>query len=335
MRQQRNFRRACIFANKYLSSPLSNSIIAGCINVTFISIFAKMKNSYLIIFAVLIIGCSKEQPVQNETQAFLPGVKLAELTNKNLEEISGLEASITNAPFLWAHNDSGNDPEIFLLNDKLDIKLTCILTGVENRDWEDIAVGPGPDPNKNYIYAADIGDNDAIYQEKFIYRFEEPVWEEGKTDKITISSFDKITFQLEDERKDTEALLLHPKTKNLYVVSKREKPVYLYELKFPMQVGETLTAKKMIALPFTQIVAGDIAADGKEILLKNYNNIYYWNSPQDISITDALQLTPKDVPYEIEPQGESITWAVDGSGFYTLSEKNKKKKTFLYFYKRR
>ena len=55
------------------------------------------------------------------------------------------------------------------------IKLTCTLAGVENRDWEDIAVGPGPDASKSYVYVADIGDNEGQYQYKYIYRFEEPV----------------------------------------------------------------------------------------------------------------------------------------------------------------
>jgi hypothetical protein len=294
-----------------------------------------MKASYLFSLVVLFMACSRAQTMGDQTDAFLPGAKIAELENKKLEEISGLESSTNNPTLFWAHNDSGNDPQIFLLNDKLEIKLTCELAGVENRDWEDIAVGPGPDPNKNYVYVAEIGDNDAVYQEKFIYRFEEPTWKEGMSDKITISAFDKIIFKLEDKRKDTETLLIDAKTKNLYVVSKREEPVYLYELKYPFKINETLTAKKILSLPLTKIVGGDISEDGKEIVMKNYDNVYYWSTTTEKSTTELLLEKPKEVPYEVEPQGESITWALDGSGFYTLSEQNKKKKTFLYFYKRK
>jgi hypothetical protein len=294
-----------------------------------------MRTSYLFSLVVLLVACSKAQSIKNQSDAFLPGAKIAELEDKKLREISGLESSTNNPKLFWALNDSGNDPEIFLLNDNLEIKLTCELAGVENRDWEDIAVGPGPDAGKSYIYVAEIGDNDAEYQEKFIYRFEEPVWKDGLSDTLTISTFDKITFQLEDERKDTETLMIDAKTKNLYVVSKREQPVYLYELKYPFKTDETLTAKKLIPLPFTKIVAGDVSADGNEIVLKNYDNVYYWNTSTTKSIADLLKEEPEEVPYEVEPQGESITWANDGSGFYTLSEKNKKKKSFLYFYKRK
>ena len=127
-----------------------------------------------------MVACStKEQSnnksANNQSDGFLPGVKLAELNNKELKEISGIAASVNNPKLLWAHNDSGNGADIFLLDDHLDIKLTCTLAGVENRDWEDIAVGPGPDASKSYVYVADIGDNEAQYQYKYIYRFEEPV----------------------------------------------------------------------------------------------------------------------------------------------------------------
>lgn len=252
-----------------------------------------------------------------------------------MREISGIASSINNPKLLWGHNDSGNDAEIFLIDKGLNVKLTCELKGVENRDWEDIAIGPGPDSSKNYIYIADIGDNDAQYQYKYIYRFEEPRWTQGQGNRIIMSTFDRITFQLSDERKDTETLLLDPKTKNLYVISKREEPVYLYELKYPYTPNDTVIAKKVIALPFTKIVGGDFSADGKEILLKNYNHVFYWNASETSPISEILKESPKEVPYEIEPQGESITWARDGSGFYTLSEENKNKKSYLYFYKRK
>ena len=65
----------------------------------------------------------------------------------------------------------------------------------ENRDWEDIAVGPGPVDGKNYVYVGEIGDNDAKYRFKRVYRFEEPVL--NKTTKsIDIVAFDTIIFRL-------------------------------------------------------------------------------------------------------------------------------------------
>jgi hypothetical protein len=292
-----------------------------------------MREIFVVAIYILMVACSSKEQTNNRSDGFLPGVKLAELNNKALKEISGIAASVKNPKMLWAHNDSGNGADIFLLDDHLDVKLTCTLAGIENRDWEDIAVGPGPDASKSYVYVADIGDNESHYQYKYIYRFEEPALSNTQSTKITITSFDRITFQLSDTRKDTETLLLDPRTKNLYVVSKREEPVCLYELKYPYPQEDTLVAEKIMTLPFTQIVGGDFSANGQEILMKNYRQVYYWNSSSK-SITDLLKESPLEIPYEAEPQGESITWATDGSGFYTLSEEKKKEKSYLYFYKR-
>jgi hypothetical protein len=280
----------------------------------------------------VLISCSKKKINTNE-EYFLKAVPLGELKNKNLEESSGLVASINNPGYLWTHNDSGNKAEVFLIDEHAKVKLTCTLKGIKNRDWEDITIGPGPEPEKNYIYVGDIGDNFARHPFKYIYRFEEPRLEEG-VDEIEITAVDKITFRLSDEQKDSEALMLDPKTKDLFVVSKREEPVYLYQLKYPYSTTDTITASRLFSLPLTQIVAGDFSADGEELLLKNYEEIYYWQTPKDKLLEEALKQKATKVAYEQEPQGEAIAWSRDKSGFYTLTEKVKGEKCILFFHKR-
>jgi hypothetical protein len=297
--------------------------------------FQLSMRALLFSFAVLIVlaGCSSRPTLENPTEDFLPGKRLAELTSKKLKEVSGIAASVNNPGYIWAHNDSQNSTEVFLVNTTLKISLTCKLAGVKNRDWEDIAVGPGPEEGKNYVYVGEIGDNDGKYRFKRVYRFEEPtLQEEVKT--MDIVNFDTIIFRL-PKKIDTETLMIDPSNKNLYVVSKREYPVHLYELEYPYSTHDTLHAKEVMSLPFTQIVAGDISDDGKQVLLKSYEYIYYWSNPSGKPLLELLKEKPEDVPYEEEPQGESITWAPDGSGFYTLSEQNVTTDTYLYFYERK
>jgi len=282
---------------------------------------------------VLILSgaCFKKKPVPADSDMFFPSRRLAELNEKKLEEVSGLAASKANPGLLWTHNDSGNPAIVFLIDESLRIRLSCKLKGIENRDWEDIAVGPGPDENKTYVYIADIGDNNARYPVKYIYRFEEPLLEHHG-DEVMVTSFDTIAFRLEDGRKDTEAILVHPETGNIYLVSKREKPVHVYELVYPFE--DNLVAERIASLPLTQIVAGDFSDNGGEILMKDYDNIYYWDV-KGLSLSEALKEKPAVLNYTVEPQGEAITFSLDGSGFYTLSEKIKGEKTFLYFYERK
>ena len=292
-----------------------------------------MRIVHFIILFFIGASCFDKQSEPEDSDIFLPSRQLAELTDKKLEEVSGLAASSVNPGYLWTHNDSGNPATVYLVNEQLQIKLACTLQGVDNRDWEDIAVGPGPEAGKSYIYVADIGDNNANHSQKYIYRFEEPVLEE-QTPIITITQFERIVFTLEGAKKDTEAILVHPQTKDVYVVSKREKPVYLYRLSAPLATNDTLMAAQLMSLPLTQIVSAGFSPDGREIIMKNYENIYYWNI-RGASITDGLSIKPKVLPYTEEPQGEAMTFNIEGSGFYTLSEKIKGEKTFLYFYQRR
>jgi len=281
---------------------------------------------------ILAISCHSRTPTQNATYDFKPPVRMAELTHDKLGELSGLVASHKHPGMLWTHNDSGNGAEVFLIDTTLHLKLTCILPAY-NRDWEDIAVGPGPEPGKSYVYVGDIGDNDAIYPLKYIYRFEEPDIAANKIAKIT--RLDTIAFRLPDAQKDAEALMIHPQTKSLYVVSKREKPVWLYELPFPQSTNDTITAKKVMSLPVTQITAASISPKGDEVIMKNYEHIYYWKIKPGETVEKALLVKAHEVDYDPEPQGEAITWAANSSGFYTISERNLGKKVYLYYYKRK
>jgi hypothetical protein len=205
----------------------------------------------------VFLQCSpqkKDAPLK--VAEFKKGKRLAELKEKKLVEVSGLATSVNNPGMMWTINDSGNDPEVFLIDLETNIKQKYTLTGIANRDWEDIAVGPGPDPSKSYVYVAEIGDNMAIYGYKHIYRFEEPVLGTKQKD-VAIANFDTITFSLSDSKRDTEALLIDRKTKDRYVVSKWSDPVYVYKISYPYSTRDTTVASQVGSLPYSKIVAGE------------------------------------------------------------------------------
>lgn len=297
-----------------------------------------MKRLALILLCCIQLSSYAQRNIMGDPRFFMPGIPLAELTNSKLHEVSGLAASAYNPGLLWTQNDSGNSPQVFLIDKNLNIKLTCTLKGVMNRDWEDIAVGPGPDPQKSYVYVADIGDNLGMFPTKFIYRFEEPVFD-STTTEVAIKDFKRIVFRLPDgEVKDSETMLLEPGTRNLYILSK-EDSAHLYEIAYTFTSSDsnkdTVIAKDVGTYNLPILVAGTVSEDGGEILMKNYRRILYWKNPMHKSIPEVLHEHPAQIPYSVEPQGEAIAWAHDHSGFYTLSEKTRDKKSFLFFYKRK
>ena len=99
---------------------------------------------------------------------------LATIKDKSVSESSGLVASRTTPGAYWTHNDSGDGPFIYAVDTRGDSFGTFRVTGAQARDWEDIAAGPGPQPNKSYLYIGDIGDNDSVRPEVIVYRVPEP-----------------------------------------------------------------------------------------------------------------------------------------------------------------
>jgi hypothetical protein len=286
----------------------------------------KMRTTFLVL--LLLLGCSENQKNQN-------GKLFSKAINKGiidvrLMEASGLVESVANPGYLWSLNDSGNPAEVFLIDTLAKIKLVCKLK-VKNRDWEDIALGAGPIKGKKYIYVADIGDNLGRYDYKYIYRFEEPSLKEGA--KQTILHFDTLVIKLPGKNRDSETLMIDPTNNDLYLVSKREKHVRVYLQHFPYP--DTIRPAKVLEIPFTRIVAGSISPDAQEVLLKDYENVYYWKRSGEKTLIELLAKEPIQLPYKPEVQGESICWNNDASGYYTLSESHEGKIAQLKFYKRK
>jgi hypothetical protein len=294
----------------------------------------------VIFFPFLIQAQQKASNVHGDPNYFELRVPLSEVKDKNLNEVSGIAASRKNPGFIWAQNDSGNKPQVYLLDQNLNIRLTVKLKGIFNRDWEDIAVGPGPEEGKSYVYVADIGDNLGIFPTKMIYRFEEPFYDSTKNENVMdAQNVKSIIFRLPGgEVRDAESMLMDPISKNLYILSK-EDTARLYQIRFPYvnthAKTDTLVADFLGLFTIPKVTAGSYSKNGDEILLKNYRRVWYWKNTDRKPLEEVIKVKGIMIPYDMEPQGEAISWATDGSGFFTLSEVKKDKKSFLYFYKRK
>ena len=298
----------------------------------------------VIFFSFGLIECDFNEYYEEEedksvkvSDSFSPPQTLGKIKDDEIDEASGLAYCRSYPNALWTHNDSGGKCRIYLI-DEQGRELGVFNLKIYNaRDLEDIAIGPGPKKNINYIYLADMGDNKARYNTKVIFRFPEPQIKKSKLPvlKNIVKDIDIIEFQYPDGKRDAETLMIDPLTKDIYIVSKREKNVHIYQLPYPQSTNKLNIPKLVGKLHFTKAVAGDISADGSEILIKNYANIYYWKRKEGESIVKTLRKKPVRLPYKREPQGEAIAWKSDGSGYYTLSEELNKMPSVLYYYSRK
>ncbi len=270
------------------------------------------------------------------TQQFGSRIDKGVVKSNNINEASGIIPSIKNPGLFWVHNDSGDKARIFAIDSLGNLIATVYLSGIQNRDWEDICIGPGEVVGEHYIYIGEIGDNSKRYFPKYIYRIIEPNLYMNKVPIDTvITKVDRLPFGYEDGKRNAETLMIDPANLDLYIVSK-EQNTKIYKLSYPYTFYSAPTSNIDTAfiagiLPFSTAVGGDISLDGKEILIKKYKLIYYWKKDSNKSIIDALQKTPETVPYVIEAQGEAVCWASDLSGYYTISEGLH---PHLYFYPR-
>lgn len=283
-----------------------------------------------VFFFVLIKAAAHAQ-----APAFGEPIDCGEIDAPAIHEASGLVASRQNANVLWTHNDSGDKNVIYAINDRGRLLGVYTLARAYARDWEDIALGPGPEEGKQYLYIGDIGNNEARYRVQYIFRVPEPaVSAEQAPVYEKLADVDGLSFMYPARNYDAETLMLDPLTKDLYVVTKRDSNVIVFRAPYPQSTTEKFELEQVGKLPFAMAVAGDISARGDAILIKTYDSIYYWKRNAEQTIAQALAHTPQRVPYFLEPQGEAVAWKADGEGYYTLSEERFGIQAHLYFYPR-
>ncbi|WPP52215.1 hypothetical protein [Catalinimonas niigatensis] len=302
----------------------------------------------LFLLLPLFVCCQENEAPNNEPDipvaAYGTAQDLGELSDNEINEASGIAASIHYEDALWVHNDSGNDPLLFLINNQGRTLKTFFIQGIENRDWEDITIGPGPDENKQYIYLGEIGDNLTRYDTKFIYRIAEPITSLDDQSKVdTISNIDVIEFRYPEKTQNAEALMIDPITKDVYIIAKNLDDPSIYRLPHEqISTSQLLTLEETGKLNIESkglqdlVTGGDISSDGLEVLIKTYGHIYHWKRENtQTTITDLLQSQPDTITYNPEPQGEAITFTPTLDGFYTLSEKRFGIIPHLFFYPRK
>ncbi len=274
------------------------------------------RRPYVLIIGMLLLGCQKQVNAQVIATKFAATAIAKEILPGVVDEASGIADSKINPGYLWIEQDSGNPNDLFLMDREGRIEKKINIKPATNRDWEDIAVGNGPVKGTSYIYLADIGDNKRLHKEYFIYRFPEPA---AAVDTVFIA--DKLSFKYPDGSHDAEAILVDPKTSDIYIITKRDAVSLIFKFPYPQNTTGLNTVVYVGSLAYNGVVSAACSADGQEIIIKTYLSLNYWKRKKTESIEQALKRKPVQLKYLPEPQGEAVCFRNDRSGFYTLSER--------------
>jgi hypothetical protein len=239
---------------------------------------------------------------------------------KGLTEVSGMAYGADGT--LFVHQDSGSAAVVTALTPAGGVKARYDL-GVQARDWEDMAAGPG-----GTLLVADIGDNNAVRtMGVLLHRIPEPTGPSGRT--ATPTSF-RLTY--EDGPHDAEALLVHPTTGETLVVTKGVLGSNVYAAPQPLVPG-TLKRVGRVALRRTGtpggpdvgslaqslVTGGAVSPDGSRLVVRTYTDAYVYAVPAG-GLAAAFDGTPQVFALPESFQGEAVTFTPDGTGLVVTGE---------------
>jgi hypothetical protein len=247
------------------------------------------------------------------------------LASAEMDETSGLVVSAKNPGTLWANNDSGDVARVFAISPTGALRGIYPLVGATALDWEDIAIGPGPTPSTPYLYAGDIGDNLENRPNVVVYRVAEPsVVGDGST--YPLDGVDALTLQYPDGPHDAEALMVDPRSGELFIVVKHLAggAAGVYRAPAGLPAGTTTVLQRVGELRLSvgllnAVTAADISRDGGTIGIRTYGGVRLWNRG-DRTVIATLGTTPCEGPIPFESQGESLGLAPGGRSYFTASE---------------
>lgn len=302
-----------------------------------------------VILSNIFFGCSQNNQSTNQTNetpidTISMGVRCSgrdttvfgftkKLAPLEIVEASGIVASHTIPGHFWIHDD-GSRAILHLLNsDGVAIGSVKLQSEFGFTDIEDIALYVDPTTKKSFLYVADIGDNNAVRDIKTISVFEEPTeLQMQQSSSIILQLTFSIRFRYPDGKRDAETIMVDPINNDMYIVSKREATVGVYQAKAPFVNSEVRTLKKLGNIPYRLITAGDISTQGDQIIVRDYEKVYYWNRLPNETIATTLSKDARCISIVAEEQGEGICFSQDGECFYTVSERSKSPQEFIYQY---
>ncbi len=269
-------------------------------------------HSWIILLASAGATCDEFSSPETAGRISIPG----------LTEASGIAHSLVRENVWYTHNDSGGDPELFGFTTDGELVGRYPLGGVEAYDWEDIATGPCPDDlSTSCIFVGDIGDNNHHRDAVFVYVFRDGESGPGELVGNWELQYEQSTLH-EGSKRNAEALMVHPLTGRLYVVSKSKRNQIVYRA--PEAMGEGLLSQVAVLsqLPqgsrVNQITGGDFSPLGDAVVLRDYLRGYYWTI--DAADPDGhWSNEPLRVGLRLEAQGEAIGFSPEGD-LYTISE---------------
>ena len=257
-------------------------------------------------------------------------VRLCTVQSSEICENSGIILAKKNENAIWTHNDSGGEPVVYLFSHTTGNTIaTATLEGAKNVDWEDIANFQEGD--KNFLVAADIGDNLKVRENYQLMIFEEPTvdapnHEQPEVQKFVIDEWTQINFKYADGPRNCEAISFDMANRQIIIFEKvyveQDNVPGIYLLDLPEELNDDiLTARRIAELPVKNITAMDISSDKRRIVARTYAEGLLFVRNEDQSWEEALKENkPEAFALPFQRQGEGVCFSQDETAVLCSSE---------------
>jgi hypothetical protein len=300
--------------------------------------------SIIVAMGFVMVGSSSasaEDPTPAPTLSAkaTPGKKLCKITDKRLDEISGLVATKTGYVVINDGTEDSAKKKIFFLNKKCAVTSEQEYSGEGPLDPEDMVLSA----DGKTLWIADIGDNNvrgadpkprknvAVWKmaadgekKPTLYRMSYPDGDEHDAEALLIDG-DGLPLVITKEIGDAAGVY----KPSAALVAKSADGVAMTKVA-EIVVNATETAGNAVArIGNRTITGGAVAPGGAKVALRTYTDALEWDVKNG-DVVSALKGQPRTTGLPNEPFGEAISYSTDGKQFLTVSDMNGDTETVSY-----
>lgn len=248
---------------------------------------------------------------------------VASVADPALLELSGIAVSRLHDDLLWVLEDSGGPAALVALGLDGRTRGTLTLTGVTNKDWEDLAAGPCGD--RTCLFVGDIGDNKKSRDDAAVLRVVEPAFDSEPFELV--AEPDVFPFTYAGGPRDAEALLVTPAGVPVVIDKVKGGTATLHRFGaltpgVPVVLEEVATIVTSPGssgeLP-TKATAADLDPTGDRLLVRTYGSLWVYDLAGG-GLAGATTATRTALPHGLELQAEAAAWAPDGRSLWHVAE---------------
>jgi len=283
------------------------------------------------LLANVLIGAAVRAtpPTDPATRDYAPGAVIAQISDKSINESSGVAVSRVSDNVFWTHNDSGDRARFFAFNRAGEVLGDFTVENAGAVDWEDMASFTLD--GKNYLLAADVGDNASKRRNCVLWLIEEPEVpaKPGGAAKVRLLARESFTY--EGGPRNCESVAVDTARREVVLISKtggNNCKAYVLPIPssppFPKE-GSTLpgdfpVAKAIADLSLPTTTGMDISPDGLRAIVVTYTDAWEYTRRADEDWAAGFARAPRKIKLPQRNKGESICYGRDGVTLYLTTE---------------